>query len=122
MLMFATGLFRSNPYKSRPVPVNARVSRPSLLLVTPRGMSVSASKLRRKSLLPSVLPSSLPSLVCCQLGEATGVPIWEIHIVYRRKRVGNVAVLLSGCVFTYTTITPSMAGFTSPIDGGVRSS
>ena len=84
-------------------------------------MSGSASKHRRRSLLPFALPSSSPSSACYRLGEAIGVRIWETHTVYQRKRVGNAAVLLSGCVSTYGSAMSSMAHYINRIGGDVFS-
>ena len=103
------------------MPVNARASRPSLLLATRKDMSGSASKHRRRSLPPFALPSSSPSSACYRLGEAIGVRIWETHTVYQRKRVGSVAVLLSGCVFTYGSAMSSMAQCINRITGDTLS-
>lgn len=67
-------MYRSNPCKSRLVPVSEPDSRPSWSSVTARVTSVSESRPPKKSLPPSVPPSSSPNSPSFPSDVATGVP------------------------------------------------
>ncbi len=103
---------RSNPYKSKPAPVNALGSKPSSSSATRKATSVSASKPPKKSPPPSAPPSSLPNSASSLCVADTGVLIWVCRIVCRRRRVASVGVLLLGYVlFNFSPIFLVLCGY-----------
>lgn len=89
---------RSSQYKSRPVLVNALVSRPLSSSVTRLDTSVSASRPRRKSRPQSALQSSSRSCPWFPSVVATGAPISVSLTLCRQRRAASAVPFPSGYV------------------------